>query len=56
MTIICPWCPDFHPTALINRGASHVACPACLAKLERQLVLAVEQTVENAQRARRGTA
>lgn len=53
MTNRCPWCVDFDPTALSNRGASHVACPACLLKLEQQTILAVEQAVEEAAQARR---
>lgn len=50
MKPICPYCPDFDPTALSNRGVSHVACPACLVVLERQMISEVERRVEEAQR------
>jgi len=30
--LICPWCPGFDPRQ--SRGASHVMCAACKAKLD----------------------
>jgi len=34
---ICAWCPDFDPTHPDNRGASHVMCPTCAAKMNAEL-------------------
>lgn len=35
--LICAWCPDFDPRDPINKGASHVLCAACAAKIHAEL-------------------
>lgn len=33
LVTICCYCPDWNPKDPKNRGASHICCPSCLAKL-----------------------
>jgi hypothetical protein len=34
LRVVCAWCPEYDPTLLVNRKASHTICPKCLAKFD----------------------
>lgn len=35
--VICTYCPDFNPRAVINDGATHGICVSCKAKIVEQI-------------------